>query len=116
MAPRADNFRRGLRDLGYVEGKNIVIEWRSGEGKLDRVPALVAELLQLKVEVIVSGGPAVTRSLKAATSTIPIVMTQDTDPVGNGAISAISKPRTLVLSIGQPRADPNAMRLSSLTL
>ncbi len=79
---RIEAFRQGLRELGYVEGKNIVIEWRSAEGKLDRLPALAAELVRLKVDVIVTAGPTATRAAKEATSTIPIVMTQDSDPVG----------------------------------
>ena len=64
----------GLRELGYIEGKNIVIEWRYTEGKLDRIPAIAAELVRLKVDIIVSGGPTATRAAKEATSTIPIVM------------------------------------------
>ena len=74
---RIEAFRQGLRELGYVEGKNIVVEWRSAEGKPDRLPALAAELVRLKVDVIVTGGPTATRAAKEATSTIPIVMTQD---------------------------------------
>jgi len=84
MASRAEAFRQGLRELGYVEGKNIVIEWRSPEGKPDVMPTLVAEVVRLKVEVIVTAGEGVTRYAKEATSTIPIVMAQDSDPVGNG--------------------------------
>src|SRR5258707_4751801 len=80
-AARSEAFRQGLRELGYVEGKNIVIEWRSAEEKPDRLPALAAELVRLKVDVIVSGGPSTTRAAKGATSTIPIVMAQDPDPV-----------------------------------
>src|SRR5215813_14073912 len=76
ITARTESFRQGLRELGYVEGKNIVIEWRSAEGKLDRIPALVAELVRLKVDIIVTGGPAATRAAKEATTTIPIVMTQ----------------------------------------
>ena len=71
---RTEAFRQGLRELGYVEGKNIVIEWRYTEGKLDRSPALAAELVRLKVDIIVSGGPTSTGFLKEATTTIPIVM------------------------------------------
>ena len=62
-APRIEAFRQGLRELGYVEGKSIVIEWRSAEGKLDRFPALAAELVSLKVDVIVTGGPTATGHL-----------------------------------------------------
>ena len=74
ISARIEAFRQGLRELGYVEGKNIVIEWRSAEGKLDRLPALAAELVRLKVDVIVTAGPTATRPAKEATSTIPIVM------------------------------------------
>jgi len=76
ITARTDAFRQGLRKFGYVEGKNLVIEWRPSEGKLDGLPALAAELVRLKVEVIVTGGPGVTRVAKDATVTIPIVMTK----------------------------------------
>jgi putative ABC transport system substrate-binding protein len=92
LADRIEAFRQGLRELGYVEGKNLVIEWRSAEGKFDRVPELAAELVRLKLDVIVSPGPAVTRPLKEATSTIPIVMASDTDPVGSGFVVSLARP------------------------
>ena len=85
-------FRQGLRELGYVEGKNIVIEWRSAEGKPDRLPALSAELVRLKVDVIVTAGTGSTRAAKEATPTIPIVMGQDTDPVSNGFVASLARP------------------------
>jgi len=91
-AARTEAFRQGLRDLGYVEGKNIIIEWRSADGNEDRLPALAAELVQLKVDIIVTGGAAVTRPVKAATSTIPIVMTQDRDPVSSGFVASLARP------------------------
>src|SRR6185503_4686482 len=75
IAPRLDAFRQSLRELGYVEGKSIVIERRHAEGKSDHLPALAAELVRLKVDVIVTSGPTATRPAKEATSTIPIVMT-----------------------------------------
>jgi putative ABC transport system substrate-binding protein len=75
-----------------VEGKTIVIEWRSAEGKLDRLPGLVAELVRLKVDVIVASGPLPTRVTKEATSTIPIVMAQVNDPVGNGFVASLARP------------------------
>jgi len=75
MSTRVDAFRQGLRELGYVEGKNIFIESRYAEGKLDDLRELATDLVHLKIDVIVSGGPAVTRPIKDTTSTIPIVMT-----------------------------------------
>ena len=89
---RIEAFRQGLREIGYVEGKNIVIEWRSAEGKPDRLPALAAELVRLKVDVIVTAAPTVTRATKEATVTIPIVMAQDRDPVGNGFVANLARP------------------------
>jgi putative ABC transport system substrate-binding protein len=92
LTSRIEAFRQGLRELGYVEAKNIVIEWRSADAKLDRLPELAAELVRLKVEVIVSPGPPVTLALKKATQTIPIVMAADTDPVGNGFVNSLARP------------------------
>ena len=92
FAARAETFRIGLRDLGYVEGRNIVIESRYAEEKLDRLPALAADLVRLKVSVIVTAGGQATRAAKAATSTIPIVMTNDPDPVGSGLIASLARP------------------------
>lgn len=89
---RSDALRQGLRELGYVEGKTIVLEWRSAEGKLDRLPALAAELVRLNVDVIISAGPVATRPLKEASSTIPIVMTNEGDPVGTGFIVSLARP------------------------
>jgi putative tryptophan/tyrosine transport system substrate-binding protein len=92
FAPRLDAFRQGLRELGYVEGKNIVIEPRHAEGKADRLPALAAELVRLKVDVIVTSGPTATHPAKGTTSTIPIVMTFDDDPVGSGVVASLARP------------------------
>src|SRR5947207_6559141 len=92
MTPRADAFRQELRELGYVEGKNIVIEWRYAEGKLDRLDEFAAEFVRLKVEVIVTAAPSSTRAAKKATSTIPIVMAWDNDPVANGFIASLARP------------------------
>jgi ABC-type uncharacterized transport system substrate-binding protein len=103
MTQRIDAFRQGLRELGYVEGRNIAIEWRAADGKRDRVPALVTELVGLKVTVIVSAGPLVTRAAKEATVTIPIVMAMDDDPVGNGFVPSLARPSvTLLASPGLP--------------
>src|SRR5215813_4191814 len=89
---RIEAFRQGLRELGYVEGKNMVIEWRYAEGKLDHVRELAAELVRLKVDVIVTAGPASTRLAKEATLTTPIVMAQVNDPVGNGFVTSLARP------------------------
>ena len=91
-AARMEAFRQGLRELGYVEGKNIVIEWRYAEGEDDRLPSSAAELVRLKVDLIVTVGSPVTRDAKQATVTIPIVMAQDTDPVGNGFVASLARP------------------------
>ncbi len=92
VTPRIEAFRQGLRELGYVEGKSIVIEYRWAERNLDRLPALAAELVSLNVDVIVTAGPADTRAAKKATSTIPIVMSWDNDPVGNGFVASLARP------------------------
>lgn len=91
-APTIVGFRRGLRDLGYIEGKNILIEYRDTGVTLDRIPNLVAELVQLKVDVlIVSTGPTI-RAAKQATKTIPIVMVTTEDPVATGLIDSLAHP------------------------
>jgi len=92
ISARIDAFRQGLHEVGYVEGKNIVIEYRFAEGKLDRLSELAAELVRLKVDVIVSAGPTSTRSAKEATSMIPIVMAWDNDPVANGFVASLARP------------------------
>ena len=92
MSARTEAFRQGLRELGYVEGKNILIEYRYAEGKADRERELAAELARLKVDVIVTTGPTVTRAAKEATVTIPIVMALDPDPVGNGFVASLARP------------------------
>ena len=85
-------FRQGLQDLGYVEGKNIVIEWRYAEEKQDRLRELASEQVRLNVDVIVTTGPTTTRAAKEATVTIPIVMAFDFDPVGNGFVASLARP------------------------
>jgi putative ABC transport system substrate-binding protein len=82
----------GLRDLGHVEGGDVVMEHRYAEGKLDRMSELAAELVRLEVDVILAAAPAPTRAAKAATATIPIVMAYDTDPVGNGFVASLAQP------------------------
>jgi putative tryptophan/tyrosine transport system substrate-binding protein len=89
---RIEAFQQGLRELGYVEGQNIVVEYRFADGKQDRLKEIMAELLRLKVEVIVTGGPTATRPAKEATSTIPIVMGFDNDPVASGFVASLARP------------------------
>jgi ABC-type uncharacterized transport system substrate-binding protein len=88
--PSVEAFRQGLRDLGYIEGKNILVEYRYVEGKLDRSPSLVAELIQLKVDIVVV--TAAVRAAKQATRTIPIVMVTAADPVASGLVDSLARP------------------------
>jgi ABC-type uncharacterized transport system substrate-binding protein len=92
VADRTKAFREGLRDLGYIERQNIIIEWRFAESKPDLLRALAAELVHLKVDVIVTAGSASTRPAKEATFTIPIVMGFDNDPVGSGFVASLARP------------------------
>jgi putative ABC transport system substrate-binding protein len=89
---RIEALRQGLRELGYVDGKNIVIEWRYAEGKVDRLPSLAAELVRLKVDVIITAASPPTRAAKELTRTIPIVMAFDDDPVGSGFVASLARP------------------------
>jgi putative tryptophan/tyrosine transport system substrate-binding protein len=92
LSTRVEAFRTGLNELGYVEGKNITIEYHWGGAKLDRIADLAADAVRLKPDVIVTSGPPATRAAKAATKTIPIVMAFDTDPVGNGFVANLGRP------------------------
>jgi ABC-type uncharacterized transport system substrate-binding protein len=85
-------FQQGLRDLGYIKGQNVVIEYRYAEGMADRVPNLAAELVQRKIDVIVVSGTPATQAVKNATKTIPIVMVSVTDPVGTGLVASLAHP------------------------
>jgi len=89
---RIDAFRQGLRELGYTEGKNIIIEWRFAEANPDRLRTFAAELVRLPVEIIVTAGPVSTRSAKQATAAIPIVMAFHDDPVGSGVAASLARP------------------------
>jgi putative ABC transport system substrate-binding protein len=92
-APTREAFRQGLRDFGYVEGKNILIEWRFAEDKPDKFPALADELVRLNVDVIVSGASSAVPILRRATKTIPIVMANyGGDPVADGLVASFAKP------------------------
>jgi putative ABC transport system substrate-binding protein len=113
-AARYEAFRQGLRELGYIEGKNIVIEFRYAAGKLDRLSALAAELVRLKVDVIVTSGSVTTRPAKAATTTIPIVMTQDPDPIGNGFVASLSRPGGNITGLSNLNRELSGKRLEVL--
>ena len=92
ISARMEAFRQGLREFGYVERQNIAIEYRWGEGRSDRLPEFAADLVRIKVDVIVTAGPQATRAAKEATATIPIVMAFDNDPVGNGFVASLARP------------------------
>jgi putative tryptophan/tyrosine transport system substrate-binding protein len=85
-------FHQGMQELGYVEGKDFVVERRSAEGRYERLPEVAAELVRLNVDIIVTGVTAAIRPLKQATSTIPIVMAYSVDPVGNGFVASLARP------------------------
>jgi putative ABC transport system substrate-binding protein len=111
---RTEAFRQGLRDLGYVEGKNIVIEWRPGEGKPDLQRANASELVRLKVEVIVAVGGGDIRAAKEATATIPIVMTSAGNPVGNGFVASLARPGGNITGLTTLRPELSGKRLELL--
>ena len=100
-ANRTEPFRRGLHELGYVEGKNILIEWRSAEGNRDRQRALAADLVRINLDIVVTGGSGPTRVLKEASSTIPIIMTQSDDPVANGFVVSLARPGENITGLSQ---------------
>ena len=112
---RTEAFKQGLRELSYVEGKNIIVEWRiAEEGKPERVAALAAELVHLNVDVIVTGGQGSTRSANGATSTIPIVMAQDPDPVRNGFVASLARPGGNITGLSNLSPELSGKRLELL--
>jgi putative tryptophan/tyrosine transport system substrate-binding protein len=110
----SEGFRQGLRDLGYIEGKNILIEFRYAEGKLDRFPSLVAELLQLKVDVLVSTETAAIRAAKQATKTIPIVFVTVQDPVAAGYVDSLARPGANITGLTRLTRELSGKRLELL--
>jgi putative ABC transport system substrate-binding protein len=112
--PREEAFRQGLRDLGYVPGKDIVIEERYSARGLEGLNALATELVRLPVEIIVTGGPTATRSAKASTTTIPIVMAQDSDPIGNGFAASLARPGGNITGLSIVSSELNGKRLELL--
>ena len=111
---RIEAFRQGLRDLGYIEGKNLSFEFRSAEGKLERLPDLAAELVRLKVDIIVTAGAPSSRAAKGATVTIPIVMMQVGDPVGSGFVASLARPGGNITGLSALAPELSGKRLESL--
>lgn len=114
ITDRIEAFRRGLRELGYVDGKNISIEWKSAEGKVDRLPTLAAELVRRRVDIIVTTGAAPTRAAKEATKTIPIIMAQDIDPLGSGFITNLARPGGNITGLTSLSVEISGKRLELL--
>jgi putative ABC transport system substrate-binding protein len=113
--PQVEAFRRGLRDLGYIEGKTILVEYRDLEGKPDRSPGLVAELVQLKVDVIVVSPITAIRAAKQATKTIPIVMLTSQDPVETGLVDSLARPGGNITGLTRLTRELSGKRLELLT-
>ncbi len=109
-----DTFRRGLRDLGYVEGKNVFIEYRYAEGKRERYPSLAAEMVQLKPDVIVVQSVGFTEAAKKATSTIPIVVGGAGDLVGTGLVASLAQPGGNITGLTAVSPDLSGKRLELL--
>jgi putative ABC transport system substrate-binding protein len=112
--PYVDAFRQGLRDLGYVEGQTIAIEYRWAEGRPARLPLLAAELVQLKVDVIVTQGEVAARAVKEATSTIPIVMATSGDPVEAALVASLARPGGNVTGLSTMVPEMSGKRLQLL--
>src|SRR5262245_43511998 len=109
-------FRRGLRDLGYVEGRNVVIEYRDAEGKPERFPALAAELVTLKADVIVTaGGTLAALAAKQATKTIPVVFIAVSDPVASAVVTSLAHPGGNLTGLSNVNADLVGKRLEHIT-
>src|SRR5712691_1197287 len=113
-SPELDAFRQGLRDLGYVEGQNIAIEYRFADGRLGRLPELAAELVRLKVDVIVTPGTPASMAAKKATSTIPIVFAGVADAVGAGLVATLARPGGNVTGLTSISAELGGKRLELL--
>jgi putative ABC transport system substrate-binding protein len=108
-------FQQGLRELGYIEGKNFVIEHRYGDGKLDRLPDLASELVRLGVDVIVVSGARATSQVKSATKTIPVVMTTIEDPVAMGIVDSLARPGANITGLTNLAPELSGKRLELLT-
>ncbi|MBI2751828.1 MAG: ABC transporter substrate-binding protein [Burkholderiales bacterium] len=107
-------FPRGMRELGYVEGKNLAIEWRSAEGKVERLPSLAAELIQQRVDVLVAAGAQAVSAAQKATRTIPIVMGTTGDPVGSGFVKSLARPGGNITGLSDISSDVSPKLLELL--
>ena len=113
-SPLLEDFRQGLRELGYVEGRNLQLEIRWGEGQLDRLPALAEELVRLKVDVIMAVTSPSVVAAKQATGTIPIVMPFSSDPVGDGLVTSLARPGGNITGLSMMAPELGAKRLQLL--
>jgi len=113
-AANLDAFRQGLGELGYVEGQNFVIEYRSADGRADRFPDLANELVRLKVDLILTRGTPAVTAAKNATRTIPIVMATSADPLGRGAVSGLAHPGANVTGLSSLTVEVSGKRLQLL--
>lgn len=114
LDPSVDAFRQGMRDLGYIEGKNILVEYRYADGTLNRIPDLVAELVKLNVDVLVSpAGPAI-RAAKEATKIIPVVMVVTVDPVATGLVDSLARPGGNITGLTRLTRELSGKRLELL--
>jgi len=113
-ADRYEEFRRGLRELGFVEGKNIVIDHRYAEGKLDRVPELAAELVREKIDLLVTPNATVAQTAKKLTAMIPIVIVGTGDPIGTGLVNSLAQPGTNVTGLASLQTELSGKRLELL--
>jgi len=113
-SPDTQAFLKGMRELGYVEGENLVIEWRFADGKFERLPGLAAELVQLRVDVIVAVASAAIGAAQKATTTIPIVMATTGDPVGSGFVRSLARPGGNITGLSNMGGDTGAKLLDLL--
>jgi len=114
MKARTDAFQQGLRELGYIDGRNVFVEHRFADGNADRLRALTDDLVSLNVSVIVTEGTTATRHAKELTSTIPNVMAQDPDPVGTGFVASLARPGGNITGLSNLRTDLGGKRLEIL--
>ncbi|HWH78121.1 MAG TPA: ABC transporter substrate-binding protein [Candidatus Binatus sp.] len=112
--PQFEAFGKGMRDLGYIDGKNIVIEYRYGGGQLDRMPSLVAELVQSKVDILVSGNLPSIRAAKETTSTVPVVMVLSVDPVATAIVDSLARPGGNITGLTRLTRELSGKRLELL--